>query len=138
MAFALADANAGNFRILNHFLATDEAGSTAQELSILGKYQGLPWVNTIAADATGHALYADIGSFPNVTNAEAARCDTALGTVSFEEVGLPVLDGSRPSCAWGTDNDSAVPGIFGPSEEPSLMNMDFVENSKIGRASRRE
>jgi acyl-homoserine-lactone acylase len=128
-AFALADANADNFRILNNFLATDEAGTTAQELSILGKYQGLPWVNMVASDSNGNALYADIGSFPNVTDAEAAACDTALGAVSFQQIGLPILDGSRSACAWATDKDSAVPGIFGPSEEPSLMTKTFVENS---------
>jgi acyl-homoserine-lactone acylase len=128
-AFALADANAGNLRLLNHFLATDEARSAAQELSILKEYEGLPFVNTLAADSTGHALYADIMATPDVTDAEAASCDTALGAASFQQIGLPVLDGSRPSCAWGTDADSAVPGIFGPAEEPSLMTSDFVENS---------
>ena len=129
MAFALADANASNFRFLNHFLATDEAHSAAQELSILRKYQGIPWLNTLAADSTGHALYADIGAIPDVTNAELARCDTALGTRSLRNGGPPILDGSRSSCAWGTDKDSAAPGIFGPSEEPVLMRRDFVENS---------
>jgi len=128
-AFALDDANAGNFRLLNHFLATDEAHSAAQELSILKKYEGLPFVNTVAADSTGHALYAEIMAIPDVTNGEAARCDTALGAASFQQIGLPVLDGSRPSCALGTDADSAVPGIFGPAEEPTLMTSDFVENS---------
>ena len=72
-AFALADANARNFRFLNHFLATDEAHSAARELTILKKYEGLPWVNTIAADSTGHALYADILAIPDVTDAEAAQ-----------------------------------------------------------------
>ncbi len=129
MAFALADANAGNLRLLNHFLATDEANSVAAELAVLKKYEGLPWVNTIATDSTGHALFADIQATPDVTDAEAARCDTALGVVTFQQAGVPVLDGSRPSCGWGTDPDSAVPGIFGPAEEPSLMTNDFVENS---------
>jgi acyl-homoserine-lactone acylase len=128
-AFALDDANAGNLRLLNHFLATDRARSVAQELSILDHYEGLSFVNTLAADSTGHALYAGIIAIPDVTNAEAARCDTALGARSFQQIGLPVLDGSRPSCAWGTDPDSAVPGIFGPAEEPSLMTSDFAENS---------
>jgi acyl-homoserine-lactone acylase len=128
-AFALDDANAGNLRMLNHFLATDEAQSAAQELSILKKYEGLPFVNTLAADSTGQALYADIMAIPDVSNAEAAECDTALGAQSFRQLGLPVLDGSRPACALGTDADSAVPGIFGPTEEPSLMTRDFVENS---------
>jgi acyl-homoserine-lactone acylase len=128
-AFALDDANAGSLRLLNHFLATDEARSVAQELSILKKYEGLPFLNTLAADSAGHALYADIMAIPDVTNAEAARCDTALGAQSFQQLGLPVLDGSRPSCAWGTDRDSAVPGILGPAEEPTLRTSDFVENS---------
>ncbi len=128
-AFALDDANARNFRFLNHFLATDEAHSAARELTILRKYEGLPWANTLAADSTGHALYADILAVPDVTNAEAARCDTALGKVLFQAANLPVLDGSRPACAWGTDKDSAAPGIFGPGEEPSLMRRDFTENS---------
>lgn len=128
-AFALADANAGNFRFLNHFLGTDEAHSAAQELSVLRKYEGLPFVNTLAADAGGHALYASILAIPDVTNAKAARCDTPLGRSSFANGGPPVLDGSRASCAWGTDKDSAAPGIFGPREEPVLLTRDFAENS---------
>ena len=83
-AFALDDANARNFRFLNHFLAADEAHSAARELTILRKYEGLPWANTLVADSTGHALYADILVVPDVTNAEAARCDTAIGKVLFQ------------------------------------------------------
>ena len=128
-AFALADANAGNLRILSQFLGMDEAGSAAQVLTALKKYEGVPWNNTVVADAAGNALYADILPIPDVTDAEAARCDTAVGAQTFAQDDLPVLDGSRPSCAWGTDPDSAVPGIFGGDEDPTLMNRDFVENS---------
>jgi acyl-homoserine-lactone acylase len=128
-AFALDDANAGNLRVLNQFLAIDEAQSAAQVLSALKEYQGVPWNNTVAADAAGQTLYADILPVPDVTDAEAARCDTALGKATFAGSDLPVLDGSRSSCAWGTDPDSAVPGIFGGDEDPALMSRDFVENS---------
>jgi len=128
-AFAQADVNAANLRIMSHYLATDEARSVAGELAALRTYQGLPWVNTLAADASGHAMFADIQAIPDVTDAEAARCDTALGAQTFREEGLPVLDGSRPSCALGTDPDSAVPGIFGPAEEPTLQTRSFAENS---------
>jgi acyl-homoserine-lactone acylase len=128
-AFAQSDANAGNLRILSHYLATDEARSVDGELAALRKYQGLPWVNTLAADASGHALFADIQATPDVSDAEAARCDTALGRQTFQAEGLPVLDGSRASCALGTDPDSAVPGIFGPAEEPTLQTRSFAENS---------
>src|SRR5204863_222211 len=78
-AFALGDANASNFRVFNHFLETDRAQSTEQELQILEKYEGIPWVNTIASDRGGHALYADIGTVPNVSNTKAKECDTAVG-----------------------------------------------------------
>jgi acyl-homoserine-lactone acylase len=128
-AFALADADASNLRFLNQFLGIDEARSVTQVLSALKKYEGGPWNNTVAADAAGRALYADILPVPDVTDAEAARCDTAIGAETFAQDDLPVLNGSRPSCALGSDPDSAAPGIFGGDEEPVLMSRDFVENS---------
>ena len=128
-AFTMADANVDNFRVFNHFFETDQARSAAQELQILKKYQGIPWVNTIVADKWGHSLYADVGSIPHVTDGEAKRCNTPLGAALFEAARLPVLDGSRSSCKWGTDPDSVKPGIFGPSHEPYLFRRDYVENS---------
>ena len=128
-AFALADANAASLRLMNQFLGIDEAGSATQVLSALNRYQGVPWNNTVAADATGHALYADVLPVPDVTHAEATRCDTAIGAQTFSQLDLPILDGSRPSCAWGTSPGAAAPGIFGGDQEPILMRRDFVENS---------
>jgi acyl-homoserine-lactone acylase len=128
-AFAIDDANGTNFRVFNHFVATDEAHSTGQELSILRKYEGIPWVNTIVADRAGRVLYADIGAIPNVTDSEAQNCDTALGAVTYKEDRLPILDGSRKACNWGTNKDSVAPGIFGGKQEPSLMLRSYVENS---------
>jgi acyl-homoserine-lactone acylase len=128
-AFAMRDANADNFRVFNHFFATNRAKSAAEELAILKRYEGIPWVNTIVADKGGHALYADIGSIPHVTDAQAQDCDTALGTATFNLLGLPVLDGSRSACEWGSDPDSVRPGIFGPSKLPSLFRSDYVTNS---------
>jgi acyl-homoserine-lactone acylase len=127
--FTFRDANATNFRIFNHFLATDEAHSAKQVLHILKKYEGIPWVNTIVADKTGHALYADIGTIPDVTNALVSKCNTALGIVTSKLLGLPVLDGSRSACNWGHDKDAAAPGIFGVSHLPYLMRSDYVTNS---------
>ena len=98
-------------------------------LSILQKYQGIPWVNTIVSDREGVALYADIGAIPHVTNAEANTCDTPLGQFTFAEIGLPILDGSKTACDWGSDADAAVPGILGPKHEPYLLRNDYVTNS---------
>ena len=123
------DANADNLRLLNHFFDTNHAQSTKELLAILKKYQGIPWVNTIAADSKGKALYADIGSIPNVPNEKATGCAGALGAITFPALGLPTLDGSRSECAPGTDPDSAAEGIFGPSNLPQLKRRDYVANS---------
>jgi acyl-homoserine-lactone acylase len=128
-AFAMRDANANNFRVFNHFFATNKAKSAKEELQILERYQGIPWVNTIVADKSGDALYADIGAIPNVSNAKAADCNTALGTATFQLLGLPVLDASRGACDWDTDPDAREPGLFGASKMPRLMRSDFVTNS---------
>ena len=58
------------------------------------------------------------------------RCNTtALGQATFDALGLPVLDGSRSACDWGSDPDAAAPGILGPARMPSLFRDDYVTNS---------
>ena len=47
--------------------------------AVLRRNQGIPWVNTIAADSRGEAYYADISVVPNVTDEQAQTCNTALG-----------------------------------------------------------
>jgi acyl-homoserine-lactone acylase len=128
-AHAMGDANASNFRYLNHFFETDHAQSTREVDAILRRYEGIPWVNTIAADSGGQAYYADIGTVPNVSNAKANQCSTALGAGTVQSLGVAILDGSRSGCEWDTDSDSVIPGIFGPRNLPSLFRSDYVTNS---------
>jgi acyl-homoserine-lactone acylase len=129
-AFTLRDANAGNVaRAMNTWFALDSAATTGQTLAALTRYQGAPWVNTIAADKKGQALYADIGTIPGVTDSLARACDTPLGQQTFAQVGLPVLDGSRTACDWVAGPHAAAPGLLGPGQEPSLLRRDYVTNS---------
>ena len=128
-AFAMGDANASNFRYLNHFLDVNRAQSVRELDAIERRYEGIPWVNTIAADSQGEAYYADIGAVPNVSNAKASACNTALGTQTLSLLGVPILDGSRSACEWDNDPDAVAPGIFGPSHLPSLFRTDYVTNS---------
>ena len=128
-AFALGDANAGNFRYLNHFLETDLAQTTREYDAVLRRNQGIPWVNSIGADSRGEAYYADISVTPQVTDEQAQTCNTALGAGTFQLLRLPILDGSRSSCEWGRDADAIQPGTFGPSHMPSLFRRDYVTNS---------
>jgi acyl-homoserine-lactone acylase len=130
VAWSLGDVNATNFRFLNHFLLNDEAQSVRRYNWIEDHYQGIPWVNSIAADRTGHAYYTMDGAIPYVTDAQAESCAASGATLAvFEETGIPFLDGSRSACRWQSSPKAAAPGIFPPSMIPTLERRDYVENS---------
>ncbi len=129
-AFAMRDANATNLsRAINTWFGIDRARSTAGVLAVIKKYQGIPWVNTVAVDKQGQALYADIGAIPGVPDKLAHACDTGLGSLTFAAAGLPILDGSHTRCDWQTGPHAAANGLLGPGQEPFLLRSDFVTNS---------
>lgn len=129
-AYALKDANANNLRIADQWLAIDRAHSVGDIQRALSDHLAVPWVNTLAADRAGRALYADISPVPNVSNALVASCATSpVAQAVFAAAGLPVLDGSRPDCAWGQDPGTVVPGVFGPDHLPHVIRTDYVTNS---------
>lgn len=121
-AYALRDANAGNLRAADQWLAMGRARDVGELRAAQARHQGVPWVNTTAADSTGTAYYGDIQVVPHVTDEELARCATE------PDIGLVILDGSRSSCGWGSDPDAAAPGLLGPSRLPTLTRRDFVSN----------
>ncbi|MEX2193699.1 MAG: penicillin acylase family protein [Thermoleophilaceae bacterium] len=126
--YSLGDVNANNFRYLNHFFLTNQAHSVSELDGILREYQGIPWVNTIAADSAGKAYYADIGAVPHATDEHVARCSAPLGIATNPLLRVQILDGSRGDCAWGSDPDAAAPGILGPGRMPALLRDDYVSN----------
>ncbi|CAA9532026.1 MAG: peptidase S45, penicillin amidase, partial [uncultured Solirubrobacteraceae bacterium] len=129
-AFAMGDANAQNFRYLNHFFETNMAQDVREYDAVIRRNQGIPWVNSIAADSKGEAYYADISVVPHVTDDKAQTCNTALGRATFQALRLPVLDGARSSCNWGKDPSAVAPGILGPKEHlPSMFRNDYTMNA---------
>jgi acyl-homoserine lactone acylase PvdQ len=83
-AFALDDADAGNFRFLNQFLGIDEAPSVTQVLSVLKECEGGPWNNTVASDSAGRALYADIQYGATLVKSQVvAMCRSSRGALLF-------------------------------------------------------
>ncbi|GAA2473134.1 penicillin acylase family protein [Streptomyces longisporus] len=128
-AYALNDPNAANFRFADTSLGFAKARSTADVLTSLDRHQGLPWVNTVAADSAGHSLYTQSQVLPRITDDLAARCSTDLGKLTYPQAGLAVLDGSRGDCAIGSDPNAVQPGIFGPARMPTLKDAPYAENS---------
>jgi acyl-homoserine-lactone acylase len=127
-AFALKDVNFQNFRYLNHFAKNNMAQSVGQYDRIQDSFQGIPWVNSIAADRSGRAYYSMDGAIPNVPNAKATGCSGVLGLALFPLTGIPVLDGTRTACDWNDDPTAVAPGIFGPDRIPELIRRDYVTN----------
>lgn len=128
-AYAITDANATNNRALDGWLAMGQARSVGELRTVLDERQFLPWVNVIAVDRRGRALYADHSVVPRVTDSLAATCIPAPFQSVYASSGQAVLDGSRSSCELGRDPDAAVPGILGPANLPALVRSDYVTNS---------
>lgn len=129
-AYAIFDANAENLgRVTDYFFGLDRAQSVAQLDAVARRYQGLPWAQTLAADSRGNVYFTTIGSIPNIDSRRYVSCETPLGQALVKQAALPVLDGSTSACAPGQAPGAAAPGILPPSQEPSLIRQDYVENS---------
>ncbi|MFG2336165.1 penicillin acylase family protein [Streptomyces yangpuensis] len=128
-AYALNDPNAANLRGSDTALALGKARSVAGVQDALARTQGLPWVNTVAADSAGGTLFTQSQVLPRITDDLAARCSTPLGRAVYPASGLAVLDGSRGDCALGSDADAVQPGVFGPGRAPTLRDAPYAENS---------
>nr|WP_123954148.1 penicillin acylase family protein [Streptomyces showdoensis] len=127
--FALNDPNAANLRASDTALGFARSRSTQGLVDALRRTQGLPWVNTIAADSSGHTLFTQSQVLPRITDELAQRCSTPLGRATYPASGVAVLDGSRGDCALGSDPDAVQPGVFGPARMPVLRDAPYVENS---------
>jgi acyl-homoserine-lactone acylase len=128
-AFAITDANTTNNRTIDGWLRMGQARTVRDLREVLDRHQFLPWVNVIAADSTGTALYGDHSVVPRVTDELAAACIDEPYRALYASSGQAVLDGSRSACALGADRDAAVPGILGPRRLPVLVRSDYVTNS---------
>lgn len=129
--FALRDANAEHLRTIDVFHEMAKTDNVHDLLAAQDESAGMPWVNTIAADRAGNALYADHSVVPNVPDELVRKCATPIGQVLVRLAGLPALDGTRAQddCAWRSDPDASRPGIFGPSNLPATVRKDWVANA---------
>ncbi len=127
--YALSDAN-DQLRAADTWMHMDRAKSAKDLVAAQSKFQGDPWVNTIGADDTGTAFYADDSVVPNVDGDKIDSCiKPGLSAAIHAATGLIPLDGSTSACGWGNDSDAAVKGIFGPSNLPITFRKDYVLNA---------
>lgn len=124
-AYALQDVNLGNTRVLQQWLEMNQASDLQTFRAAIQGTQGIPWVNTLAVDDRGSALYMNGSLVPKLSPEQLGTCvDQALLAH-----GLPGLDGSRSDCNWQTDPGAAQAGVVAGRDLPLLQRDDFVQNS---------
>lgn len=115
-----------NLRLADQYLAIARSENVEELFEALGDHQATVY-NTTATDHEGGTFFGDVGAIPNVTEAHWDRCVApGIGTLARTLGGVPILRGSDSTCAWQTDEDAAVPGVFGPSATPHLFRDDHV------------
>ena len=124
-AYALRDANLGNTRVLQQWYEIDQAVDVAGLRRAVERLQGIPWVNTLAADEKGGTLYLNQSVVPYLTAEQLQGCAIA----ELVEKGLPALRGDSVDCAWQIDARAAQAGITPADELPVLERDDYVQNS---------
>jgi len=123
-AYALRDANKGNSAAAGAWLDIGRAKSVGEIREVITKSLGIPWVNTIAADRHGDALYADITATPNVSAEKLKACAASPAAAKLADASrVYVLDGSRAPCDWD------APGLMAGASMPSMIRQDYVANS---------
>ncbi|MGH6910135.1 MAG: penicillin acylase family protein, partial [Phenylobacterium sp.] len=129
-AYALRDANRLNMRAGETWVKIASARSVGEIKQIIDTSLGIPWVNTIAADRNGDALYADVTATPNVSGEFLKTCAPPSGAGPLMAASrFFALDGSRSACNWPVAQGTAAPGLMPAAIMPTVTRTDYVANS---------
>ena len=133
LVLTFRDANADNDEMVAQFMAMNRAQSMDDMIDAHATYQGIPWVNTVAASADGRIWYTDASSSPNLSAEAIAqwKADVDAGglTAIALDNGVILLDGSDPVNEWVDDPDARDPGVVAFDDMPQLERTDFVFNA---------
>ncbi|HHQ4557796.1 penicillin acylase family protein [Aeromonas hydrophila] len=133
-AISFRDANAGNYKMLEQWLAMAKAQSTPAFFDALAEHQGVPWVNTLLIDKTGQASYVDATQVPRLgTKAEAwwraASQTPQLAPIWLDGEGSVLLPGNDPDFEWVDSGQTRVAGLVPLSHAPRQTRSDYVYNA---------
>jgi len=127
------DANADNDELIPQFMALNQAQSMDDLIDAHATWQGIPWVNTIAASADGRIWYADTSATPNLSEEAIAAWRTNVAADPITKValdnGVILLHGSDPLYEWVDEPGARDPGLVPFDEMPQLERSDFVFNA---------
>lgn len=133
-AISFRDANAGNYKMLEQWLAMARAQSTPAFFDALAEHQGVPWVNILLIDKAGQASYVDATQVPRLgAKAEAwwrmASQTPQLAPVWLDGEGSVLLPGNDPDFEWVDSGQTRAPGLVPLSQAPRQTRSDYVYNA---------
>jgi acyl-homoserine-lactone acylase len=128
-AYAAADADNGNLRGGDGWLEIARARSVRDIRESLARHLGAPFINTMAADRRGEALYADISAAPNVSAVRFAACGAVTERAAGQLQRFYVLDGSRSACNWENTPGTPAHNLLPAAKMVTMYRRDFVQNS---------
>jgi len=132
-ALTVRDANWENKVGASQWLAMGRARSMKELQQAHARFQGMPWVNTIASGREGIAWYTDSASTPNLSDEAIAlwmerRKSDAMTRQMFAQ-GVVLLDGSDPRFEWQSDNGARNAGVVAFARMPQIERSDYVFNA---------
>jgi acyl-homoserine-lactone acylase len=132
-AFSYRDANLDNDAVLSQFLGMDQARDLDEFRAVYREVQGMPWVNTMAADRTGRVWYADASATPKLTDGAkerfVERVRTDLIAMLLLENRVALLDGGDPDDEWVEVEGVRSPGLEPVDALPQMERTDYVVNA---------
>jgi acyl-homoserine-lactone acylase len=133
-AVTFRDANAGNTRMLEQWIAMDKAKNREEFFQAFADHQGIPWVNTLMIADDGTASYIDGTQVPQLSpQAEAywgmASQSPQLAPIWQDGAGSVLLPGNNSLYEWVDTGDAGAPGLVPFSKAPQVTRSDYVYNA---------
>ncbi|MCB1030591.1 MAG: penicillin acylase family protein [Acidimicrobiales bacterium] len=132
-AFAFQDANLDNHAMLAQFLGMATARSMDEFQASYAEIQGMPWVNTLAADRSGRAWFIDASTTPALSEGAkkrfVERLETDFVAALLHQNRVALLDGSNPDDDWISLEGARRDGLLPYGEMPQLERRDYVLNA---------
>ena len=120
-AYAIQDANYANYKLIDQVILNGKATTVDGLLQAAATYTAMPWVNTMAADKNGDAMYFNYSVAAKVADAQLAACVPGPFQGLLASNGLVVMAGTTAACDWS--------GSIGAAQRPSIKRSDYIVNA---------
>ncbi len=133
-AISYRDANAGNYKMLDQWLAMGRAQNKDEFKAAFAEHQGTPWVNTLMIDKAGGAHYIDGTHVPNLSAYAEGWLRQAIATPLMAALwqdgeGSVLLPGNDSRFEWVNDPNTRFPGLVPFSRAPQQSRTDYTFNA---------